>query len=61
MIGESRKPTVVRAVALMALLLALIADALPASASPPEALCFNVVASLGGGPGTWSSVRGELS
>lgn len=42
----------------LAMMLLIVALPSPASASPPESIYFNIVAGLGGFPGTWSS--GEL-
>ena len=39
----------------LAMMLLILALPSPASASPPEPIYFNVVAGLGGFPGTWSS------
>lgn len=52
---EGRKATLVRAVLLLALVAALGVAAMPAGATPPETVCFDVVAGLGGTPGTWSA------
>jgi hypothetical protein len=49
------KPTVFRIAAFFTLLFACIGSAAPAKASSPEWVCFDVVAGLGGYPGTWSS------
>lgn len=53
----SRHPrrVTVRALILLTLVFTLFAGVLPASASPPQPVCFDVVAGLGGGPGTWSA------
>lgn len=50
-----KKITVFRIVTLFILLAALMGSAAPAWASAPEQICFDVVAGLGGSPGTWSS------
>jgi len=52
---EGRKPALIRVVVLLALIVALGAVAMPAGATAPEAVCFDVVAGLGGTPGTWSA------
>lgn len=55
MIAIKPKPKAVRIVAIVALLLTLLASVMPVAASPPQPVCFDVVAGLGGSPGTWSS------
>jgi hypothetical protein len=49
------KPTLVRVLAVVILSLGFTSFTGPASASSPESVCFDVVAGLGGTPGTWSS------
>lgn len=51
----ARRPTVIRVAGLLALMVALAVLVLPAGATTPEAVCFDVVAGLGGTPGTWSA------
>lgn len=47
--------TLLRVVSMVILLFAFIGAAVPVSASSPGSVCFDVVAGLGGLPGTWSS------
>ena len=54
------KSILFRVLAIAIILLGFTSFAVPASASPPEQVCFDVVAGLGGTPGTWSS-RGLLN
>jgi hypothetical protein len=49
------KFTFPRVLAIVILLLGFTSFSAPASASSPEHVCFDVVAGLGGTPGTWSS------
>ena len=49
------KPTSFRVLAIVIILLGFTSFAAPASASSPYHVCFDVVAGLGGTPGTWSS------
>lgn len=53
--AEGRSPTLIRVVVLLVLVVASAVLTLPAGATPPEAVCFDVVAGLGGTPGTWSA------
>ena len=54
-ITESRMPPLIRVIVLLALVAALGVAAMPAGATAPAAVCFDVVAGLGGTPGTWSA------
>ena len=49
------KHTLLRIATIFILVLTFIVSTAPASASSPESVCFDVVAGLGGTPGTWSS------
>ena len=50
-----RKLPIVSAVAVLLVLFACIWVVLPVGATAPEQVCFDVVAGLGGTPGTWSA------
>jgi hypothetical protein len=49
------KTTLFRVVTIFVLLFTFVSFAAPVSASSPQYVCFDVVAGLGGLPGTWSS------
>ena len=50
-----RKPPFVHIAVILLLFVASLLLVIPANASPPEEVCFDVVAGLGGLPGTWSA------
>ena len=54
-LSAGRRSRFIRVIVLLALVAALGVLALPAGATPPEEVCFDVVAGLGGTPGTWSA------
>jgi len=55
MLTTRYKPLFALTVSLLTFLLIFVASVLPAGAAPPEPICFDLVAILGGAPGSWSS------